>query len=355
MPSGRASRWASASSRSRRRAGLTCSPRSSRRSTASRSPRWARTGASASPWATPTTTSEDLAWVDESDYYYIKVENEPEDGGEIQRRTLVLDNLIHGYFILNHPERLDYDYEHIYALVAYRAAKAGGKVKFKPTPEAGPPGPVPAEGTERKPGEESPAPKPAAPPEAKASPEAKSPAPPKAEASPPAKPAAPPKAEVSPPAQARRAARAAKEDSAKSGAGIPEHFPVLPGRQGTGNGQEGDGRPGFQAVPARRSPALPMVRTRRPVPPTSRPRRSRTSRTSSTWRRPSTGMAPRNGPISRPSSRRTSRLFSSAAAPIASSGTCSTRTRAPGRRRRDRPGRHQREPDGHRPAARKED
>jgi len=51
------------------------------------------------------------------------------------RRTLVLDNLIHGYFILGHPERLDYDYEHIYALVAYRAIKAGGKVKFKPAPE----------------------------------------------------------------------------------------------------------------------------------------------------------------------------------------------------------------------------
>ncbi len=51
------------------------------------------------------------------------------------RRTLVLDNLIHGYFILDHPERLDYDYEHIYALVAYRAAKAGGKVVFKPAAE----------------------------------------------------------------------------------------------------------------------------------------------------------------------------------------------------------------------------
>ena len=43
-------------------------------------------------------------------------------------RTLVLDNLIHGYFVLGHPERLDYDYEHIYALVAYRAAKASGKL-----------------------------------------------------------------------------------------------------------------------------------------------------------------------------------------------------------------------------------
>ena len=51
----------------------------------------------------------------------------PEDGGELQQRTLVLDNLIHGYFILDHPERLDYDYEHIYALVAYRAARPAAR------------------------------------------------------------------------------------------------------------------------------------------------------------------------------------------------------------------------------------
>jgi MFS family permease len=74
------------------------------------------------------------AWVDESNYYYIKVENQIEDQGQTQKRTLVLDNLIHGYFILDHPERLDYDYEHIYALVAYRAAQASGNVKFKPLP-----------------------------------------------------------------------------------------------------------------------------------------------------------------------------------------------------------------------------
>ena len=92
------------------------------------------------PVGDPSTTAEDLAWVDESDYYFIKIENDPEDGGELQKRTLVLDNLIHGYFILNHPERLDYDYEHIYALVAYRAATAGGKVKFKPVVEPAPEG-----------------------------------------------------------------------------------------------------------------------------------------------------------------------------------------------------------------------
>jgi MFS family permease len=68
------------------------------------------------------TTEDAIAWIDESDYYYIKVTNEPDAEG--QKRTLVLDNLIHGYFILGHPERLDYDYEHIYALVAHRVVEA---------------------------------------------------------------------------------------------------------------------------------------------------------------------------------------------------------------------------------------
>lgn len=83
----------------------------------------------------PATTEEGLAWVDESNYYYIKVTNEPE--ADSQKRTLVLDNLIHGYFILGHPERLDYDYEHIYALVAHRIAAARDKAAkdAKTTPD----------------------------------------------------------------------------------------------------------------------------------------------------------------------------------------------------------------------------
>ncbi|WP_165234501.1 fused MFS/spermidine synthase [Aquisphaera insulae] len=91
------------------------------------------------PSGNPSTTEDRLAWIDESKYYYIKVLNEPEDGPngeEVNLRTLVLDNLIHGYFVLNHPERLDYDYEHIYALVAYRAAKASGKITVAAPPAA---------------------------------------------------------------------------------------------------------------------------------------------------------------------------------------------------------------------------
>src|SRR5207237_2138268 len=78
----------------------------------------------------PNTTEDALAWVDESDYYYIKVTNEPDAEG--QKRTLVLDNLIHGYFILTHPERLDYDYEHIYALVAHRVEQAKARQEKQP-------------------------------------------------------------------------------------------------------------------------------------------------------------------------------------------------------------------------------
>jgi MFS family permease len=79
------------------------------------------------------------AYIDESNYYYIKISNQELAGGLV-KRTLVLDNLIHGYFFLDHPELLDYDYEHVYALVAYRAAQASGKVKIKPR-EAPPPSP----------------------------------------------------------------------------------------------------------------------------------------------------------------------------------------------------------------------
>jgi spermidine synthase len=70
----------------------------------------------------PNTTEDAIAYTDESDYYYIKISNEPDADG--QKRTLVLDNLIHGYFIKDHPERLDYDYEQIYALVGHRVAMA---------------------------------------------------------------------------------------------------------------------------------------------------------------------------------------------------------------------------------------
>ncbi len=90
------------------------------------------------PAGDPTTEKDDaIAWLDESNYYYIKVENSTDAEG--QKRTLVLDNLIHGYFILEHPERLDYDYEHIYALVADRVARAKAKARTQADPKAADP------------------------------------------------------------------------------------------------------------------------------------------------------------------------------------------------------------------------
>ncbi len=62
------------------------------------------------------------AWVDESNYYFIKVGNKGVSEGN--KRTIVLDNLEHGYYTLGHPERVDYPYEYIYGLVSHRVARA---------------------------------------------------------------------------------------------------------------------------------------------------------------------------------------------------------------------------------------
>ncbi len=89
------------------------------------------------PGYAPDTDEEGaIAYLDESNYYYIKVANSPEL--DSQKRTLVLDNLIHGYFILNHPEHIEYDYEFIYAQVARRAAEAKALAAGVDTPGARP-------------------------------------------------------------------------------------------------------------------------------------------------------------------------------------------------------------------------
>ncbi|MGH9360959.1 MAG: fused MFS/spermidine synthase, partial [Thermoanaerobaculia bacterium] len=72
----------------------------------------------------------DIVYLDESDYSFIKVElltEEDEDGGEGEpkkevRRELVLDNLIHAYYVPGKIEKLEYDYEGIYKAVTHRYA-----------------------------------------------------------------------------------------------------------------------------------------------------------------------------------------------------------------------------------------
>jgi hypothetical protein len=81
------------------------------------------------PKGDPNIDDYGIAYVDESDYYYIKVNNSPVALG--QKRTIVLDALEHGYFTLGHPEQIDYQYEYVYALVADRVARARGKAQGK--------------------------------------------------------------------------------------------------------------------------------------------------------------------------------------------------------------------------------
>jgi hypothetical protein len=85
------------------------------------------------PVADPDDPEAAYAYLDESNYYYIKVDNHRGPKGTV--RTLVLDNLIHGYFVLGHPEVLDYDYEHIYAYVTDRVLRAKAKAEGKARPQ----------------------------------------------------------------------------------------------------------------------------------------------------------------------------------------------------------------------------
>ena len=85
----------------------------------------------------PAATKYDTAYCDESNYYYIRVDNKPQPdpdhpkGPPLKLRTLVLDSLIHGHDLLGHPEDLEYDYEFIYAQAADRFVRARAKAGVK--------------------------------------------------------------------------------------------------------------------------------------------------------------------------------------------------------------------------------
>ena len=77
----------------------------------------------------PTLETPGVAYLDESNYYMIKVSNPPPDprigySPPPGMRTLVLDSLIHGHYQLGHPEVLEYDYEFLYSQATRRFAQA---------------------------------------------------------------------------------------------------------------------------------------------------------------------------------------------------------------------------------------
>ena len=89
------------------------------------------------PKGDPESLKYDTAFCDESNYYYIRVDNKPQadpdhpNGPPLKLRTLVLDSLIHGHDLLGHPEDLEYDYEFIYAQAADRFVRARAKAGIK--------------------------------------------------------------------------------------------------------------------------------------------------------------------------------------------------------------------------------
>ncbi len=88
------------------------------------------------PLNQPNTEENDVpAYSDESNYYYIRVDNHREDHLDKPQtppgrlRTLILDALIHGHDRIGHPEDLEYDYEFLYADATdrfLRARSSGG-------------------------------------------------------------------------------------------------------------------------------------------------------------------------------------------------------------------------------------
>jgi spermidine synthase len=83
------------------------------------------------PWAWSTTVgmrlglrdqvSQNIYFQEESQYSFIRVEDEPEMDGET--RSMTLDYLIHAYIDMSDPNRLQYEYEEVYAGLTELAAK----------------------------------------------------------------------------------------------------------------------------------------------------------------------------------------------------------------------------------------
>ncbi len=74
-----------------------------------------------------------LPYLDESDYSFIKITNQPDPGDPDDIRDLILDHLIHAHFIPSSPNSLRYDYEEIYRALTHRFLPPKGDDPGRPS------------------------------------------------------------------------------------------------------------------------------------------------------------------------------------------------------------------------------
>lgn len=85
-------------------------------------------------WFNPAGAPADVIYVEESDYFTIKVVADQPDA-EHRTLQLVLDHLVHGYIVEGEPTQLEYSYEHIYSWVTRRwAHREASRHPDKPVP-----------------------------------------------------------------------------------------------------------------------------------------------------------------------------------------------------------------------------
>ncbi len=83
--------------------------------------------------AMPSDGDDSLVYLDESDYSFIKITNDPDPGDPDDIRDLILDHLIHAHFVPSTPNALRYDYEEIYRAITHRFLPPKGNDPARPS------------------------------------------------------------------------------------------------------------------------------------------------------------------------------------------------------------------------------